>query len=66
MLAAVRGVGNDVGHTHGRTCKIKTLTPAKAMPLHDSILALSYFSVFSVEVQRRSLHGASFSISEEW
>lgn len=31
MLDTVRGVGNDVGHTHGRTCKVKILTPAKAM-----------------------------------
>lgn len=30
MLSTVRGVGNDVGHTHGRTCKVKNLTPAKA------------------------------------
>lgn len=30
MLSTVRGVGNDVGHTHGTTCKVKNLTPAKA------------------------------------
>lgn len=37
MLATVRGVGNGVGHTHGRTCKVKTLTPAKA-----TLVALHY------------------------
>lgn len=29
MLATVCGVGNDMGHAHGRTCKVKS--PAKAM-----------------------------------
>lgn len=29
MLATVCGVGNNMGHAHGRTCKVKS--PAKAM-----------------------------------